>query len=591
MPPVQNLHRWNIPATKKHKMKNLNLIVVVFALAALPSCNLRQGEVKQIALEKVTNMPSDPTPYKILDWYEKARNFDKVVFDHQPDMKGEALIWIDGAGRNFPQETFGLYTVIGDIRQGPDKNNGEFHEAINSMGALISAGLVGIDKTAEAGYNYPKMVQNYFNGDNGWNIMMNNTCAEVAMLGGGYGRDWWYDVYPNVLYYAVSDIFPGVERADSLLEIIAEQFYKADSVLDGNYSYSYFDYARMQGKVNQITYQQDAAAGHAWVLYSAYRKFGDERYLEGAISSLDALCSLDESRFYEVLMPFGAYTAARLNAEEGSSYDVSKILNWTFDGCTSEQGRTGWGIINDHWGDYDVSGIQGNILQEGGYGFLMNTFDMAWPLVAMVRYDPRFAEAIGKWMLNAANAARLFYPYEIPDENQWLPEEKAITRNVIAYEGLKKTDAYKKESLVGVSPVALGDGPNWIVGQPPLSMFSIYGSAHVGIFGSIIRETNVEKILQLNCLATDFYREAAYPTYLYYNPYNEPKDIEYYNEGDPVDLYDAISHKLVAGKVSATDHFTLPAGRSMLIVAIPAGSLLERTGNKTMVNDITVAYQ
>ncbi len=120
-----------------------------------------------------------------------------------------------------------------------------------------------------------------------------------------------------------------------------------------------------------------------------------------------------------------------------------KYLNWTFDGCTSEDGREGWGIINDHWGEYDVSGIQGNIIQEGGYGFLMNTFDMAWPLVAMVRYEPQYAEIIGKWMLNASNAARLFYPYEIPDKNQWLPEEKAITRNVIAYEGLKKTDAYQ----------------------------------------------------------------------------------------------------------------------------------------------------
>ena len=286
--------------------------------------------------------------------------------------------------------------------------------------------------------------------------MMNNTSAEVAMQGGGYGRDWWYDVFPNVLYYAVSDLFPGVVRADSLLKIIAEQFFKADSVMDGNYDYSYFDYSLMEGKINQITYQQDAAAGHAWVLYSAYQKFGDERYLQGAISALDALYSQSESRFYEVLMPFGAYTASRLNAEKGTKYDISKILDWTFDGCTSEDGRKGWGIINDHWGEYDVSGIQGNIIQEGGYGFLMNTFDMAWPLVAMVRYEPQYAEIIGKWMLNASNAARLFYPYEIPDKNQWLPEEKAITRNVIAYEGLKKTDAYKKESLIGVSPCRTG---------------------------------------------------------------------------------------------------------------------------------------
>jgi hypothetical protein len=572
-------------------MKNLIYIVVLLVLTAVPSCNSNRGEIKQLKLEKVTKMPLNPTPYKILDWYEKAKNFDDVVFNYKPDNQGEAFIWIDNAGRNFPQETFGLYTVIGDIRQGPEVNNGEFHESINSMGALLSAGLVGIDKTKQKGYNYPRMIQNYFNRENGWNIMMNNTSAEVAMLGGGYGRDWWYDVFPNVLYYAVSDLFPEVERADSLLKIIAEQFYKADSVLEGNYDYSYFDYSLMEGKINQIPYQQDAAAGHAWVLYSAYQKFGDERYLDGAISALDALYSQSESRFYEVLMPFGAYTAARLNAEKGTKYDISKILEWTFEGCKSEEGRNGWGIIDDRWGEYDVSGIQGNIIQEGGYGFLMNTFDMAWPLVAMVRYEPQYAEIIGKWMLNVANAARLFYPYEIPDRNQWLPEEKAITRNVIAYEGLKKTDAYKKESLIGISPVALGDGPNWVVGQPAVSMFSIYGSAHVGIFGSIIRETNVEKILQLNCLATDFYRNPAYPTYLYYNPFSEEMVIEYFNDGDPVDLYDAIGNKLVANSIKDAGHFTLPADKTMLIVAIPAESALEKMGNKTIVNGIVVAYQ
>jgi len=572
-------------------MKITLLISILSTLSILTACNYYDNEIEQVGLAKVNEMPNHPTPYKMLDWNEKAKNFDEIIFNLQADSPGEQLIWLDSAGKNFSQITFGLFTVIGDVRQGPDVNNGEFHEAINSLGALLSAGLVGIDKTNQNDYNYVKMVQNYFNSDNGWNIMMNNTSEEIAMLGGGYGRDWWYDVFPNVLYYAVSDLFTGVERADSLQIIIAEQFLKADSVLDGNYDYSYFDYSTMEGKRNQIPYQQDAAAGHAWVLYAAYQKSGDQRYLEGAISALDALYSQNESRFYEILMPFGAYTAARLNAEFDTRYDISTMLSWTFEGCIAEDGRTGWGIINDRWGEYDVSGIQGNIIQEGGYGFLMNTFDMAWPLVPMVRYEPRYAKAIAKWMLNAANSARLFYPYEIPDENQWLPGEKAVTRNVIAYEGLKKTDPYNKDELKGISPVALGDGPNWVIGQPPISMFSIYGSAHVGIFGSIIRETNVEQILQLNCLATDFYHSPAFPTYLYYNPFNEDKEIEYFNESEPVDIYDAISHRIVASEVTDTGCFTLQANQTMLIVVIPAKSKLERIGDKIMLNDIVIAYK
>jgi hypothetical protein len=572
-------------------MRKTYYISLLAALAfSIVACS-DAGDRRQLGLRKVDEMPRFPAPYKMLDWYEKTKNFDEIVFNHTLDSQGTSFIWLDSSQRNFQQTTFGLYTVIRDVRQGPHENNGEFHEAINSLGALLSAGLVGIDKTDQHGFNYVKMVQNYFNSANNWNIMMNNTSAAVALLGGGYGRDWWYDVFPNVLYYAVSDLFPGVARADSLQKIIAEQFFKADSLLDGNYDYSYFDYGSMEGKRNQIPFQQDAAAGHAWVLYSAYQKFGDNRYLKGSISSLDALFSQKESRFYEVLMPFGAYTAARLNAEEGTDYDILKLLSWTFDGCTAKDGRTGWGIINDRWGEFDVSGIQGNINQEGGYGFLMNTFDLAWPLIPIVRYEPQYAQLIGKWMLNAANASRLFYPYEIPDKNQWLPEEKAITRNVIAYEGLKKTDPYNKEELQGISPVALGDGPNWVIGQPAISMFSIYGSAHVGIFGSIIRETNVEKILQLNCLVTDFYRDPAYPTYLYYNPYDEDKQVEFFNEAGPVDLYDAINHQIVATHITDVGLFTLPANMAMLIVVIPAESKLEKRGEKIMLDTIIIAYK
>ncbi|MBN2595714.1 MAG: hypothetical protein JXR82_02910 [Marinifilaceae bacterium] len=569
---------------------NRNYLFWILCCFVFASCTTQpQTAVKELQISRVESMPNQPQPYKMLDWHEKAVNFDEAIFDFDATGEFRPFIWLDSAKRNLPQTTFGLYTVIGDVRQGPNKNKGEFHEAINSLGALMSAGLVGIDKRDQKGYNFVKMVQNYFNTDNGWNIMMNNTCPEVALLGGGYGRDWWYDVFPNVLYYAVSELQPNVEGADAIQKTIAEQFFKADSTLNGNYDYSYFDYAEMKGKRNQIPYQQDAAAGHAYVLYSAYQKFGDPRYLEGAKSAIEALLSQKESRFYEVLMPFGAYVAARLNAEQGTNYDVSKILDWTFDGCTAEKGRTGWGIIADRWGDYDVSGIQGSLTQDGGYGFLMNTFDMAWPLVPMVRYDQEYARSIGKWMLNAANSSRLFYPYEIPDRNQYLPENKSITRNVIAYEGLKKVDAYNTEEFKGVSPVALGDGPNWVVSQPKLSMFSIYGSAHAGIFGSIIRKTNVEKILQLDCLATDFYKNESYPTYLYFNPYDEVKKIDYSSE-QGVDLYDIVSGKLVAEKIFGKGSFSIEGNKAMVVVEIPAGSKIERSKEKVTANGIVISF-
>ena len=427
------------------------------------------------------------------------------------------------------------------------------------------------------------MVQNYFNSDTGWNIVMNNTTSSVGSKGGGYGRDWWYDVLPNALYYAVCDVFPHVEGAEEIQKSIAEQFVKADSVLNGNYDYSYFDYGQMKGGVNHIPLQQDAAGGHAYVLLCAYRKFGDNRYLQHAKSAVEALLSQKESRFYEALLPLGAYTAAYLNATEGTSYDVKKLLDWVFDGCKSPTGRTGWGIIVGKWGDYDVSGLQGSITDGGGYAFLMNSIKPAWPFIPLVKYQPEYAQAIGKWMLNNASACRLFYPGYIDEQHQWAPELRNLTANNIAYEGLRKADDYGKESLKGVSPVAIGDGPKWIDGNPTESMFSVYSSSPVGILGAIVDTTNVKGILKLDCNATDFYSQKPYPVYLYYNPFDEDKVVEY-TSAQQADLFDIVAKEYVARNIVEKGAFTIPAKAARIVVELPVETELTKEGQRIVAN-------
>jgi hypothetical protein len=570
-------------------MKNLKLQTIVLLIAMVLSVQTRAQN--QVSIPRIEAMPDLPQPYHMVDWHAAAVLFDSIAYDFNRKGEYEPFIWLDDSKHNLPQQTFGLFTVIGDVRQGPGKNP-EYHEALCSLGSLLGAGLSGIDKTRQNGYNFVKMSQSYFNSDNGWNIFMNNTNPSVAMLGGGYGRDWWYDVFPNVLFFGVSYLFPSVENTKVLQHTVAEQFYKADSTLHGNYDYSFFDYAKMKGMRNSIPYQQDAAAGHAYVLFCAWNQFGDPRYLEGCKSALDALLNQKESRFYEVLMPYGAYVAARLNAEQGTSYDVAKIINWTFDGCTSSTGRTGWGVIASTWGPYDVYGIQGSITDGGGYGFLMNTFDLAWPLIPLVKYDSRYARAIGKWMLNASNAARLFYPYEIDDGHQWLPRKKELTHGAIAYEGLRKTDFYKSDRLKDVSPVAQGDGPQWYKDEPDVSMFSLYSSAQVGIFGSIIRTTNVKGILQLNCNATDFYRHDAYPTFLYYNPFKDAKTVVFDSvSSQNPDLYDIITHKIVSVKAGSSTILVIPGNTAMVIVVLPHHVAIQKKDGKYFAGSKIISYQ
>ena len=546
------------------------------------------AQIKQQSIPRVDQMADVPQPFGIIDYNKLAHDFDATVFDFDAKGKFWPMVWMDRSQKNFPQDVVGLYTAVGDVRQG-EANKGMFHEALATMGATLGASLVGIDKTSQQNLNYVAMLKNYFNSETGWDIMMNNTCPEVALLGGGYGRDWWYDVYPNLLFYAVYDLYPNEPGFEEIARKIADKFYEADVILNGNYDYSYFDYGKMTPMKNNICAQPDAAAGHAWILYSAYKKFGDKKYLKGALSALAALEAQPVNPTYELLMPFGAYLSARINAEQGKSYDTAKMLDWTFDGTAIC--REGWGFLVGNWNGYDISGTVGSTVHNGGYGFLMNTYDAAWPLVPMVRYNQSYANAIGKWMLNAANASKFFYPEHMPDAHETIPELAAAGKNVIGYEGIIKKSVYAENADIP-APVAQGDGPLWVLGENPKeSQLSVYGSGHVGIFGSIIKKTNVEGILQLDLLATDFFNDNAYPSYLYYNPYDEKKTVTVKVEkGKKVHLYDTVSGTFLAKNVSCTSKIKLAPKSSAVIVMVPRSGKITHSGSKMLVNDVVVDY-
>ncbi|MBK9256795.1 MAG: hypothetical protein IPM42_15010 [Saprospiraceae bacterium] len=532
-------------------------------------------------------MPFHPKPYKYRDWKQTAVEFDNYVFDFSQKGDYLPLVWLDGMKRNFPDTTFGIYTALGDIRMGAAVNNGENHEALGALGAVLGATMVGIDKSNQDGLNYVRMLRNYFNKDNGWNVIQNFT-NKGAHIGGGYCNDFWYEVHNNVLFYSVADKYKNEKDFDEILRTIADQFYKSDSVMGNNYSYSYFDFKEMKGHVSHIPTQEDVAGGYAFVLYAAYQKFGDKKYLRAAKNALDVLYNQKENRFYEAMMPIAAQIAARMNAEEGTDYDISRYLNWTFDG--DAVGREGWGVLVDNWGGYDVSGLAGSTVHNGGYGFLMNTFDLMLPLSAMVRYDQRYSNAVGKWALNTSNAARFCYPYEMPDSLQAIPELKEVTKDVIAYEGIIKESVYPE--FKGITPFAQGDGPLWYPNMPKVTMFSVYGSGHVGFFGGIIKSTNIPEILQINCTVADFYAaQESYDTYLYFNPYDESKNVDMDLGKNNFHLYDMNSRKIIDGNVSGKTTFTIPGQSSVLLVLVPADEKFSVKDGMLYAGDIIVDYR
>ena len=287
-------------------------------------------------------------------------------------------------------------------------------------------------------------------------------------------------------------------------------------------------------------------------------------------------------------MPIAAYTAARMNEETGTDYDIQRFLDWTFDGTAV--GREGWGVLVDNWGGYEVSGLAGSTVHNGGYGFLMNTFDLMMPLSALVRYDQRYARAVGKWALNASNAARFCYPYEMPDSLQAIPQHKALTKKVIAYEGVIKESVYPQ--FKGITPFAQGDGPLWAPDMPQQTMFSVYGSGHVGFFGGTIQKTDVPAILQIDCRATDFYRrEQAYPSYLFFNPYREEKTVQIEIGAQKVDVYDTVSRMFLRRGVRGTFRFALPPDGARVLVLVPTGKRFVAENGALKASGITVDYR
>ncbi|WP_424768721.1 hypothetical protein [Paenibacillus sp. sgz302251] len=568
-------------------MLKKGLIVVLVILiglsgidATLPQKGLVSAEVGQASsgkavqkrISKIQQMPGLPQPFEMKDWRETTVKYDEFVFDFTKQGQFLPVGWWDRTHHNMDEDTFGLMSYVGKFSQGTDGSQ----EAINMMAAVLSATLVGIDKSDQNGINYVKMLQTFYNTDNGENMIMNNP-KTVS------GQTFWYELLPHVLFYALTDYYPDVENMEDIMRGTADKWAEAVQELGGKYgradfNYTAFDFHKKQPFRNERWTEPDAAAGVAMLQYMAYSKFGDPKYLEAAELSMDFLERQQDNPLYEVLLYSAPYMAARMNAEQGKQYDVSKMMNWVFDG--GSKARNGWGTITEKWGDYDAHGLLGSLNDNEGYAFAMNTFAAFGALAPVVRYDPRYARDIGKWMLNAANQSRLFYADALPADYQSGADWKGDPEHVIPYEGLRKL-------WNGKTPYASGDPTVYAWGNTD---FSLYSGSFAGYLGGLIEETNVEGILKIDTLKTDYFHQKAYPTFLYYNPYDSEREVEVTGLGDAaVDLYDSVSGDFIARDVKEQTSVRLSGDQAAVIVVVPAGGEVSSEQNQTLIDDVFVA--
>ncbi len=550
-------------------MRKIPLFITVLLMSIVTGLN-----AQQVAISRVEQMPNLPSPYLMRDWKQVARGYDSLVFDLTKTGTYLPLVWINNNTVNYPaHSSFGLHTVVGT----PYPTNAE---GINALPAVIGATLVGIDKSNQNGHNWVLGCEEWFNNRPEENVYLNNAVTQS-------GDDWWYAVMPNVFFYQLYDLYPGFGSFDYQLTSVADQWLRAVVAMGGSASpwhkpsmnYRGWYLSTMEPYPSGVI-EPEAAGAIGWILYNAYIRTGEVKYRIGAEWCLEFLNACSTNPSYELQLPYGVYVAARMNAELGTTYDIEKMVNWCFD---PENNVRSWGVTLGKWGDYDCYGLVGEA-KTSGYAFVMNGFEMAGALVPMVRYDSRFARAIGKWMLNLANASRLFYYPFLPDS---LQDGEAWAKvydpeGYIAHESMREV-----HPNWGYSPFATGDA---ISGGWGATNFALYGSSHVGILGGIIDTTNVTGILKLDLRKTDYFQKNAYPSYLFHNPYDEIKVVSFNAGLQTVDLYDAVSKTFVATGITGQTSLNVPADGALLIVLTPAGGTVSYNEDKMLVDDIVVDY-
>ena len=529
---------------------------------------------QQIDIYRINQMPNMPDPYLMRDWKQVTIGYDSLVFDFTQAGEYLPLIWTDGNGVNYPEHNrFGLDSYV--------SSSGT--EAINVLPAVIGASLVGIDKSNQNGINWALMCEEFFNRRPAENIYLNGFTASS-------GSDWWYETMPNIFFYQLYDLYPQTGDFDNQFTTIANQWLEAIEVMGGSdtpWHRAFMDYRAWSlstmTPLDVGVSEPEAAGAIAWLLYSAYSVTGLEKYRKGAEWCLEFLNVRNGNPSFELQLPYGVYIAARMNAELGTEYDIEKMLNWCFNPLDNVRS---WGATVGRWGNYDCDGLIGEA-KYVGYAFAMNGFEQVGALVPMVRYDDRFTRAIGKWVLNCANASRLFYTNYLPDEHQDSEEwsHQYDPRSYIAHESMRE---YHSGADGVISPYATGDAIN---GGWAATNLALYGSSHVGILGGIIDTTNVEMILRLDALKTDYFHETAYPTYLYFNPHGQDQIVEIDVGTGSYDIYDAVSNTFLASGVTGSSSFTIGADIAVLAVLTPSGGTITYDFDRMLVEGVVVDYR
>lgn len=552
--------RMQMGINMRNKWEKLICIILISALAG---CSAASKETSNAAayqkdISRISRYESNiPAGFSIIDYKQIALELDTLIFNKDRQGVYQPLIWEDKAN-----QSIGIPAYVGDGRM---HNDGE-QEAVTVIAAILSASQLGVDKSNQNGVNYIKSLGAFYSKEE--NIVLNNP------NGSSETTSMWYLIYPAILFTQVSILYPQEAEIREMVLNCINSWHQAYSVMYNNnrFDYTGFNFKTMQPYNNDVWIEPDCVSGIALLLYYGYEMTGNTEYLEAAMNGFAYLNTYFGSPLYEALLYFAPYMASMFNTMYSTTYSVEKMINDVLNGNSIPRG--GWGSMTGSWGDYPMNGLMGSTSDGGGYAFSMNTFAAAYAMSPTAKYDTRYAASLGKWFLNVIANSRYFFADQTEAANQSaaLSEKAAAfadeTNAVVPYEGIRKS-MNSKTPWFGGDPTVYG----WAETD-----FSLYSGAHIGLLAAIYEETNVSGILRIDLNKADLFHQ-EYNTYLLYNPYEEEKEVDYQIKSDgAIDLYDNVTKEYIAKEVSQNHKLKIKPNDSVVVIELPAGSVIEQDG-------------
>jgi hypothetical protein len=566
------------------------LAVSVLSVTITLAGGVPSDSTAQRTIAAVERMPRLPEPLAVREWRAVSRSYYERILDPNAVGDGFPVVEVEAGKAGFRMKSY-VGSGIGG-------------EGISCLSAVVGAGLAGLDLRNFCGIDYVSRAKAWYDPEHGFYRHKVGERSPVVHSG-IYG--YWNAVVGTML----AAQYPQDEQLKHQAITAAKAFLEIAHGLGcpGRPNYDVlgwdFDKGKPAGR-NEPMNRLGHAPSVAWMLLVGAALTSDQDMVDCARATMQWYA--DNPGRYEITHVMGPLAAARLNVMGGPQVDIDRILAaWFGDG---DPNRHTWRITRAaRLGGITCDGLDGARWGDDGfYAFTMGSLQgPAW-LVPVVRYDQRYARAIARYALNAASSARLLQGEGLDANHQdhavW--KAKWDPQNLLFYEGLKSWDPGPDRTL---RPYATGDPVllGWDTGHPriePKEYFlqrsqwfgntaynlSLYMGNHVGFLGGIVELTDVPGILRWDCLATDWFGPPAYPTHLYYNPFQKTHNITLHLAG-PVDLYDLVTGAFVSHNAKDGDILTLSPDQALVLVQVPIGAEIKYQASQFIADDVVIDYR